>query len=276
MEDVFGFITRGTVIVGIFLAAFWKGDDLLSESGRELLYNSLISTLDSPFRPLNIMDKYFSIKLPAVKFVLNTFIFSSAAAAVLFIAYTAMHPGFSMQLLEDKTARALFFRQFFLDGIVTIFVVNYMGFVTYACFVETKKDNYNFKLHYLIMIDIFARVLSFFIVTSIVYLIFAHWFGSFEGDEVLALKTVSLTLVDAVTFDNLTGIYLYATAISSLPLFLGACIDIMQENPRASRLIRGAFFFLPFKNRPIRAIAVVVGVFFVLFGCLVFITANII
>jgi hypothetical protein len=124
-------------------------------------------------------------------------------------------------------------------------------------------------VRYILAIDMIGKVVLFIVVAAMVYIMFAHWAGSFNGSEIMALRAVGSTIAGAASFENLTGAYLYATAISTFPLFLGACIEIMQESPAFSRIVRGAFFFLPFKDKPIRAIAVVVGTFFAMFGVVV-------
>ena len=95
-----------------------------------------------------------------------------------------------------------------------------------------------------------------------------------RGDlDPIALKAVLPTLRGAATFQNLTGVYLYACAISALPLFVAACVHLMQTNPALSRLVRSFFFFLPFQDRPMRSIAFVLGVFVALFGFVVSVLA---
>jgi hypothetical protein len=45
-------------------------------------------------------------------------------------------------------------------------------------------------------------------------------FGSFGGDQLDALRVVGPTLAQAAAFGYLSGVYLYATLVSALPLHM--------------------------------------------------------
>src|SRR5580700_9427041 len=127
IDNFFGFLTRSTVAIVTFLGVFWKGDEsLLSESGRKLLFANLVSSVDTPFHPLIIMDRYFSPQLPGLRFVLNVLLFSLASLFLLLFTYITWTPGFWNQLLTDGLARMHFFREVLLYGLPTTFIVNYL------------------------------------------------------------------------------------------------------------------------------------------------------
>jgi hypothetical protein len=278
IDNFFGFLTRSTVAIVTFLGVFWKGDEsLLSESGRKLLFANLVSSVDTPFHPLIIMDRYFSPQLPGLRFVLNVLLFSLASLFLLLFTYITWTPGFWNQLLTDGLARMHFFREVLLYGLPTTFIVNYLGFMGYSYFAHSGTNMVNLKVRHILIIDLLARVALFVAVTTIIFIAFAHFTDeAFLGSKVRALKSVGPTLAYAAVFQDLSGVYLYATAISAFPLFVGACIEAMQESPPFSRLIRGVFFFLPFADRPIRSVAVVVGTFFAIFSAVALGVASIV
>jgi hypothetical protein len=253
-------LTRGASAVIILLGAFWKGDNLLSEGGRKQMYEALSSTTQSTVRTLAIVDRYFSDNVPTRRFMLNTLIFSCAALLLLLIAYISLIPGMWTSLREDSFQRSEFLAQIVGNGLPVVFVVNYLGFVAYAQ-IHRPQFGRNISAVAALALDMAIRILLFLVTTAIIYVLFADLAGSFKGDDILALRAVGPTLMDAATFRNLTGVYLYACAISALPIFLAAIIELMQRSPLVSKIVRGIFFFLPFENRPLRSIAVVLGVF---------------
>lgn len=70
--------------------------------------------------------------------------------------------------------------------------------------------------------DLPVRVAAFFVLHAIIYVLSAQWFGSFGGDRLQALQVVGPTLARAAGFDNISGVYLYATLVGALPLYVVA------------------------------------------------------
>ena len=50
----------------------------------------------------------------------------------------------------------------------------------------------------------------------------ADWFGSFGGSRLTALRVVAPTLARSALFENISGVYLYATLASAVPLYATA------------------------------------------------------
>jgi hypothetical protein len=65
----------------------------------------------------------------------------------------------------------------------------------------------------------------------------------------------------AMRWKDLTAVYLYSVWMSSFPFFMIALIRLMGRDARFSRIVRGIFFFLPFKDRPVRAVVALLAVF---------------
>jgi hypothetical protein len=55
---------------------------------------------------------------------------------------------------------------------------------------------------------------------AVIYAASARLFGAFGGDPVQGLSVVGPTLAQAAVFGNLSGVYLYATLISAVPLHM--------------------------------------------------------
>jgi hypothetical protein len=265
LDDVVKYLTSGMGQIGVVILAFWKADDLLSEAGRKQIFEALQGNTRSSFAAVSIMERYFSAALPAALFLWNTLVFTVAAVLVLLLFYISITPGLWGSLLHDPYARFQFLRQVFGNGLVVVFVANYIGFTVFAKFHRESR----WPPLAVLALDIALRLVIFTLTTAATYVIFAEVGGAFRGDDWMALQAVLPTLRGAATFQNLTGVYLYACAISSLPLFVAACIDVMQRNAAVANAIRSFFFFLPFKDRPMRSVAFVLGVFVALFAFLV-------
>jgi hypothetical protein len=112
------------------------------------------------------------------------------------------------------------------------------------------------------------------VAVTFIYFVSASLFESFSGDRLLALRAVPPTLRDAATFRNITGAYLYASAIAGLPLFVAAVVEAMQRWPTFGRVVAAIFFFLPLHKKPIRSIAFVVGSFYGMFSLIARLTMG--
>ncbi len=102
-----------------------------------------------------------------------------------------------------------------------------MSFFLYA--LSAAKHGEGAVLAQVLLIDPPARVILFILLHGLVYFISADWFGSFGGDRMQALRVVGPTLVRSAFFENISGVYLYATLVSALPLYTSV-IDRGLEN----------------------------------------------
>ncbi|MDA5094126.1 hypothetical protein O2N63_08490 [Aliiroseovarius sp. KMU-50] len=185
------------------------------------------------------MEKHFSTDMPFLRFALNTLAISCLGLFPLLLLYISLTPGFGSMLWNNGTALSRFLRQVLTNGIPVVFTVNYVSFFLYAMHLESRNGAAaSVKI---LLIDLPARVIIFVLLHGVIYFVSADWFGSFGGDHWQALRVVGPTLVRSVFFENISGVYLYATMVSALPLYTSAIerwFETASSPPRwISRLI---------------------------------------
>jgi hypothetical protein len=266
-DDLLSHLTRGLGAIAIIGATFWKGDDLVSEDGRKLISARLDAAISSPDANISrqvaaVARAYFSRRMPALAFIRNVLIFTIAAFLLLLTIYISLIPGFFGQLVSDADARWRFLGRLLGNGFVVTFVTNYIGFSVYA----VRVDQADFRAARSLFVDIIVKVAAFIAITAVTYVVYANVYGSFSGSTHLALRAVGPTIIDAIWFRDLTSVYLYSVAISSLPLYLSFLVELMAYSPPFSRFVQLAFFWLPFRDKPIRTLALIFGTFFAVFA----------
>lgn len=163
------------------------------------------------------MEKFFSIDMPFLRFARNTLVVSCLSLIPLLLIFIARTPGFGSMLLAGGPALSRFLRQILTNGLPVVFVVNYLSFFLYALLIA--KGGRDRSLTLILLVDLPARVVTFVLLHAVIYVVSAGWFGSFGGDRMTALSVVGPTLVRSALFENISGVYLYATLVSALPLY---------------------------------------------------------
>lgn len=164
------------------------------------------------------MHRLFSLEMPFVRFVRNVALMSIASLVPLLVLYVALSPGFGAMLLNGGPALSRFLRQVTTNGLPVVFVVNYISFLLFAwmnTWPTAKRD-----AAFVVLIDVSARLAAFVLLHALIYVLSAALFGSFGGSRMTALSVVAPTLAMSALFDNISGVYLYATLISALPLYV--------------------------------------------------------
>ena len=208
------------------------------------------------------MHRYFALDMPAVRFARNTLAASLLGLLPLLILYIALTPGFAAQLMGGGPALGRFLRQVLTNGLPVVFVVNYVGFFVFAWVSDRHPGARGRTL--VLLIDLPARVLLFIILHAVIYAVSADWFGSFGGSRLTALRVVGPTLAQSALFQNISGVYLYATLVSALPLY----VEVIERSDRVGKLSHR----LPGRSGPVLAALVLFGLFAVLLTA----TANLI
>ena len=264
-DELLAHVTRAVGAVAIVAATFWKGDDLISSEGRKLLASRINGAIVSPGEGVAIQElvrAYLSARLPAMRFVINVLLFTISSMLLLLIVYIALTPKFMSSLIDDPMQRSELFSQFFIDGLTKTFVANYIGFSVYSL----RSERVDFDPAKSLFVDVVIKVIVFIALTAAIYVAYANFTEAFTGKTSTALAAVGPTILLAAKFKNLTAVYLYSLAISSLPLYLAALARALSDYPRFSAAVRGLLFWLPFQDKPVRAMATVLGCFFVLFA----------
>lgn len=174
------------------------------------------------------MEKLFSTDMPFLRFARNVFVVSCLSLIPLLLVYVAGTPGFGSMLLAGGPALSRFLRQVLTNGLPVVFVVNYLSFFLYALIVAKGGQDRSISL--ILLIDLPARVVAFVLLHAVIYVASASWFGSFRGDRLIALSVVGPTLARSALFENISGVYLYATLVSALPLYTFAIEKKLARN----------------------------------------------
>ncbi len=175
------------------------------------------------------MNRYFATDMPSGRFLRNTLAFSLLSLLPLLLLYISLTSGFAAHLLQGGPALGRFLRQVITNGLPVVFLVNYLSFFLLARGRDHEKAQA--KPFRLILIDLLARLATFILLHAVIYVASAGWFGSFGGDRMTALSVVGPTLARAAHFENLSGVYLYATLISALPLYTVAIAEAAEADP---------------------------------------------
>ena len=205
------------------------------------------------------MEKYFDISMPFWLFARNTLVASCLGLFPLLFLYIALTPGFGSLLLNNGPAFSRFLRQVVTNGLPVVFAVNYVSFFLFAASVAKQRDE-GAPVRVL-LIDPPTRIVVFVLLHGVIYFVSADWFGSFGGDHWLALQVVGPTLVRSAFFENISGVYLYATAISALPVYATVIDRSLAKGTGHPEWLRELVYKLPGKLGPIMLALVLFVVF---------------
>ena len=188
------------------------------------------------------MDRFFSISMPAAQFVRNVVLFSFAALLPILLLYVLLAPGFAPSLAAGGAAFMRFLRQVATNGMPVVLAVNYVSFFLFAMTKQPMEGTRDTA--FLVLVDILLRALLFPGLHALIYVLSADWFGSFGGSRATALSVVAPTLARSAFFENISGVYLYATMISALPLYGSAFQQSKLLEPFVRSMPKNTAFLL--------------------------------
>lgn len=154
--------------------------------------------------------------MPAILFLRNTLVVSLIGLGAMLVPYIAMSPGFGAILAEGGPALSRFLRQLLTNGLPVVFAVNYAGFFVIA--LSAARASADQIPRMALFLDIPIRVTLFVVLHIIIYVKSADWFGTFGGSRETALQVVAPTLARSTFFENLSGVYLYASLVCAMPM----------------------------------------------------------
>jgi hypothetical protein len=157
---------------------------------------------------------------------------SCAGLAGALALYVALTPGFATSLLGGGPAAGYLLRQIVFNGLPVVFAVNLAGLWLYARVARGAGRPWG-----ALALDAVVRAVLFIGLHAAIYAGAARAFGSFGGDAGQAVRVVGPTLAAAASFGNLSGVYLYATAVSAFPLFAAAVVERRGAPPLARPLV---------------------------------------
>tara|TARA_R110000851_G_scaffold59612_3_gene137961 strand:+ start:282 stop:938 length:657 start_codon:yes stop_codon:yes gene_type:complete len=187
------------------------------------------------------MQRYFAIDMPALRFARNTLVFSVLGLIPVLLAYVVTTPSFGTILLGGGPPLGRFLRQVVTNGLPVVVLLNYVSFFLFAWIAANPGQSYNVRL--VLLLDLPVRVLGFVGLHAVIYVLSADWFGSFGGSRATALRVVAPTLVRSFLFENISGVYLYATLVSALPLYVAA----VESSEKLGKLAKA----LPGRSGPV-------------------------
>lgn len=155
--------------------------------------------------------------MPGLQFLRNVLLFSVLGLLPVLALYIVLSAGFASALAEGGPTLQRFLRQVLTNGLPVVVIVNYVGFFLFAYSHELPENSRDPAAY--IVVDFFTRLGLFFGLHALIYVLSADWFGSFGGSRATALRVVAPTLARSALFENVSGVYLYATLISAIPLY---------------------------------------------------------
>lgn len=163
------------------------------------------------------MEKLFSIEMSGLLFARNVLLFSFAGLFPVLVLYVLLTPGFAGALTEGGPAFWRFMRQVLTNGLPVVFAINYVACFLFALSRQNHETGHDQAVY--MVIDIFVRLAIFVGLHALIYVGSATWFGSFGGSRTTALRVVAPTLSRSALFENVSGVYFYATLVSAVPLY---------------------------------------------------------
>ena len=172
--------------------------------------------------------------MPGMQFLRNVLLFSLAGLLPVLLLYVVLSPGFTSALADGGPSLRRFLRQVVTNGLPVVFAINYVGFFLFALSYESAEQGRDPATY--IVVDVFFRLGLFFCLHALIYVVSADWYGSFGGSRATALQVVAPTLARSALFENISGVYFYATFISAIPLYASATRRSERLEPIVRRL----------------------------------------
>ena len=172
---------------------------------------------------LTWLDRHFAVELPFPRFARNVLLLSLVGLGPVLAVYIARAPGLGLHLVGSGEAMARFARQVVTNGLPVVFVINALGLILFAQ-LRARQLSPGLAL----AVDIPARIGVFVGLHLAIYPASALLFGSFGGDPAQALRVVGPTLAQSAGFGNLSGVYLYATLVSAVPLHMALVAQALE------------------------------------------------
>lgn len=187
---------------------------------------------------LRWLSALFSARIGWLRFALQSFVLSMIGLLLAAGFYILTYPALRAGLMNDAMLLNAFLRQVMASGLLIVFVINAIGFANYRAFVTRGNDGRSMAA--MLGADLLTRGFLFFGMHAISYYLAAEYYGSFGGNPLLALQVVAPTLAGAVHMGNLSGVYLWATAISALPFFIVVLAQGTREGGWFNEVTRAA------------------------------------
>ncbi|MEM1195426.1 MAG: hypothetical protein AAGH57_04935 [Pseudomonadota bacterium] len=273
LAAVVGYLTGTGGFVLIMMTMFWGADSFISKEGRARLVNIIASYEKDGFQRvlpdvLAVIQRYFPGRQALGKHLPNVLLLSALSLAAVSYVYWKDTGGFWNQFNSGARMERNFLAQLAFDGLLKVFIVNCIAMLAYESYMERVQNFGVIACLGLLIMDVVLRLLLFLLVSVVIWTGFVAIGGSFQGEFQAAYAALLETVQGAILFGNLTGTYLYANAIGALPLFLVVALRIISASPQVNGFVRGALFWLPWREKPLRFMLVVTCLLIAFFGFL--------
>lgn len=183
--------------------------------------------------------RLLDVEQPAARFVLRVALVSSGAIAALLCAYLLFRPG-ALQMIAQggAPAIALVLRQVAVNGLPVVVAATWAG----AVLLGTWARRPGRRAWSIAIVDGSVRLLVLAAAHALTFILAADMFGSFGGDRLTALRVVAPTLARAAVFENLSGVYLYASLAIALPMQVEAMAATERGPSRPTALLVAALW----------------------------------
>lgn len=237
----------------LLLATFFGADSWISKDASKQLSDALSDAAQAPgdskhvaaFREF-LADNFGGSPSHRLQ---SVFLITVISLLFFLSMYTARMTGLFDQLMSKG-----FLAQFIGNGLVIVFLINWFTYRHYLHLVSVLSERSVAQNAVWIALDLMTKVVLFCVLTAVIYVMFAMLFGSFHGDVGSALHAVPVTILGALKFENLTGVYVYSLALSATPIYVMVLLKLMANHPALARLVQRVVFVLA-RDKPIRAAA---------------------
>lgn len=251
----------------LFVGLAFSNDVVFSKSTSEAITNAIKSVAQAPDQSqwskdiTSLLTEYFPPRGNPLRFWTYVFAASLASMASVLAVYCSKMP----ELIPQLWTRG-FLHQFLFDGLLKVVLVNAFAYRYCHHLIQSFVAGSTIKNLAWLAADAFCKALLFVGLTTVIYMAYAYFSGAFGGDVLSAVKSVPITIREAVQFHNLTGVYIYALPLSAFPIYLAVIVKLFVLNPGFARSVQRVIFFMPIAEKPIRAAAIVFFVFASLFS----------
>lgn len=251
----------------LLLMMFFGADSLVGKEASKTLSDAIDATARNPneSKPAKALEEFlednFSFKKGPANFFQSVFLLTIFSLLFFLTIYTARTTSLYDQLLTKG-----FLTQFIGNGLLITFAINCFLFAQYNNLLASFVASSILRNLLWIFSDICVKAFLFIGLTTLIYISFALTTNAFGGDVRDAISAVPITIWKALFFENLTSVYIYSMLLSSVPIYLVVLIKLMILHPGFTKSIQRMIFFLPVKEKPIRAAAVLFSAILASFG----------
>lgn len=236
--------------------AMWNADKAISKDGAKLLSRELTATAADPSNSrlaaaiVEFLETRILTRQSFGRLLWNVLVLSATSLVVILLIYAYKTPGLTAQLSSEG-----FLRQFFGNGMVVVYLVNLSTFLLFRPVVDSMAHAGVARGMAIAIAEIVVKAALFVALTLITYILFAVTTGAFDGSIENAIGAVRPTIQGAFAFRNLTAVYFYSVLISAFPVWLVIGIRILAGDAQLARFARSLWFWLPFDEKPLRAVS---------------------